>query len=146
MFGVIVCSRCHKVRGIDLATKRTVCPGCGHSMYVSRAKIYFETEDLKELGEAVRQKAKEISPKLDENEAESWSVGAEKEASTIPKLDEQGLLTVALRLSKEMGEFSKEDLMNELGLEGEENISELLEKMQLEGLIYEPEPGKYRAI
>jgi uncharacterized Zn finger protein (UPF0148 family) len=146
MFGVIVCSRCHRVRGIDLHTKRTVCPGCGHSMDVLKAKIYFETEDRRELAEAVRLKAKEIAPKLDENYTESWSVGAEKEITAIPKLDEQGLLMVALQLSKETGEFSKEELMNEFSLEDEENISQLLEKMLLEGLIYEPEPGRYRAI
>ena len=146
MFGVIVCSRCHRVRGIDLNTKRTVCPGCGHSMDVSKAKIYFKTEERKELAEAVRLKAKEIAPKLDENDSESWSIGAEKEIVAKPKLDEQGLLTVALRLSKEKGDFSKEELVNELSLEYKENISLLLEKMLLEGLIYEPEPGKYRAV
>jgi uncharacterized Zn finger protein (UPF0148 family) len=146
MFGVIVCPRCHRVRGIDLSTNRTVCPGCGHSMVVSKAKIYFETEDRRELAEAVRLKAREVAPTLDEADDESWSVGAEKEITVIPKLDEHGLLTVALRLSKEKGEFSKKELMNELCMEDEESIGHLLENMLLEGLIYEPEPGRYRAI
>lgn len=145
MFGVIVCSRCNRVRGVELDARRTTCPGCGHSIDVTRARVYFRTEDLGELAEAVRQKAMEIAPTSNGKETMNWSLEVGKEP-VERKLDENALLLAAVRLSERSGDFSLSDLMDECKIEDREKTSELLERMLHEGLIYEPEPGRYRAI
>jgi len=146
MFGVIVCPRCSRVRGVDLSRKRVSCPGCGHSIDVTKAKIYFSTEDQAELIEAVGHMAREIAPRLDQQEVEPWTLETEKE-ETIPKrLDEQGLIMIIISLTEEGGGFTLEELMERVGIEDRYGVRAMISKLLSEGLIYEPEPGLYRAI
>jgi len=146
MFGVIVCPRCSRVRGVDLSRKRVNCPGCGHSIDVTRAKIYFSTEDQAELAEAVRHMAREIAPRLDRQEVEPWTLETEQE-ETIPKrFDEQGLIMTIISLTEEGGGFTLEELMERVGIEDRDGVRTMVSKLLSEGLIYEPEPGLYRAI
>ena len=54
MFGVIICPRCNRARGVDLSVKISKCPGCGLHSEVDRMRTFFQTDNELELAEAVR--------------------------------------------------------------------------------------------
>jgi len=148
MFGVIVCPKCNRVRGIDLSIGRAVCPRCGHPIDIDRAKVYFRTESQRELVEAVRQKAREIAPSLDPAELEDWAIV--KDGIDPPEQPERGIsedrvYEIARRLTADQGEFIREDLKRELGC-GEDEVDGIVERTLSAGVIYEPRRGMYRTV
>ncbi|HVO77858.1 MAG TPA: DUF1922 domain-containing protein, partial [Methanomassiliicoccales archaeon] len=54
MFGVVVCPKCKKARGVVLGSARAKCPRCGHSIDLSKARVFYKTEKQAELAEAVK--------------------------------------------------------------------------------------------
>lgn len=151
MFGVIVCPKCHKVKGVDLSVERSKCTRCGFSIDVGKAKVYYKTERRGELSEAVRQKEKEIVTRFEDGElVRTFDVDVKEELkkeekASPPVNTEEGLRQVVKDISDEKGEFSINQLKKELGL-GEEELEDMVEKMLRSGLIYEPRTGKYRVI
>ncbi len=151
MYGIIVCPRCHKVKGVDLSVERSKCTKCGFSIDVQKAKVYYETERREELPEAVRQKEKEIVTRFENGElVRTFDVDVEEEIkerknTPPPTTTEEGLRLLIERISGERGEFSLHHLKEELGV-GEEEAKEILERMLRSGLIYEPREGNYRVI
>ncbi len=146
MFGVIVCSRCGKVKGVDLSSKRTTCPGCGRSIDVSRARVYYSTDDQTELAEAVRLMARDVAPELVTRQEEEWTAETEEKAKGVRKLDEPGLMVAIDQLGGKREGFTVDDLVTHLGMDDREMLRRLLSKLLSEGLVYEPEPGIFRAI
>jgi len=146
MFGVIVCSRCGKVRGVDLSSRRTTCPGCGRSIDISKARVYFSTDDQAELAEAVRQMARDTAPELVTSQEENWTAETGEETRERRKLDEHGLMLAIDQLMDGAKGFTVDDLVEHLGINDREELRKLLSKLLSEGLIYEPEPGVFRAI
>jgi hypothetical protein len=142
MFGVIVCPRCNRVRGVDLGSKRISCTGCGHGIDVTRAKVYFRTEDQSELAEAVRRMAMEIAPDLD---GEDWGTGSRNERE-VEKLDQQGLLVLMIELTGEMDGFTLDDLRERTGTDDMEWLGSMVNRMLDQGLIYEPSPGHFKTV
>jgi RecJ-like exonuclease len=51
--GVIVCPQCKQVKGVNLTSKTTKCPGCGKILTVQKVKIYYETESQEKLRQAI---------------------------------------------------------------------------------------------
>jgi hypothetical protein len=52
-FGVIVCPRCKRAKGVDLSSKTTKCIRCGKSLQLSKLKILYETESQEKLRQAI---------------------------------------------------------------------------------------------
>ena len=133
MFGVIVCPRCHTVRGVDLSSRRSRCPRC------------YRTESQKELATAVRQKAEEIAVTLDDplgvEEIKERMEGQERESAGMRR---ERVHRTAMLLTKERGGFTLEELMDEAGLD-KRRAQVMMEDMIQNGLVYEPREGLYKA-
>ena len=52
-FGVIVCPKCKKVKGVDLSYKTTKCPRCGKVLTIDKLKIFYKTDSQKKLQQAI---------------------------------------------------------------------------------------------
>ena len=52
-FGVIVCPRCKKVKGVELSSKTTRCPGCGKVLTLKKLKIFYETDSQEKLRQVI---------------------------------------------------------------------------------------------
>ena len=48
-FGIIVCSKCKKAKGVSLDNKTTKCFYCGRAINLSKVKILYKTESREEL-------------------------------------------------------------------------------------------------
>ena len=48
-FGVIVCPRCKKVKGVDLSKKTTKCIRCNKILKLENSKIFYKTNSQEEL-------------------------------------------------------------------------------------------------
>ena len=52
-FGVIVCPKCKKVKGVDLSCKTTKCPRCGKILTIDKLKIFYKTNSQQELQQVI---------------------------------------------------------------------------------------------
>jgi len=52
-FGVIVCPKCKKVKGVDLSKKTTKCHGCGKILTIDKLKIFYKTTSQEKLQKAI---------------------------------------------------------------------------------------------
>jgi hypothetical protein len=52
-FGVIVCPQCKQVKGVNLTSKTTKCIRCGKILEMKKLKIFYETESLEKLRNAI---------------------------------------------------------------------------------------------
>jgi len=67
MFGVVVCPRCHRAKGVDLSKKTTTC-SCGFAIRVVPARVRLRVGTERELIEAVRRVSAELAGGLSEYE------------------------------------------------------------------------------
>src|SRR2546425_2536581 len=67
MFGVVVCPRCHRAKGVDLSKKTTSC-SCGFEIRVVPASVRVRVGTERELIEAVRRVSAELAGGLAEYE------------------------------------------------------------------------------
>src|SRR5438093_13412001 len=67
MFGVVVCPRCHRAKGVALSKKTTSC-SCGFEMRVLPAKVRARVGTERELIEAVQRVSAELAGGLAEYE------------------------------------------------------------------------------
>ncbi len=67
-FGVIVCPKCKKVKGVDLSSKTTKCHGCGKFLTIDKLKIFYKTESQEKLQQAIGLLNAKFDGKLDEFE------------------------------------------------------------------------------
>jgi DNA replicative helicase MCM subunit Mcm2 (Cdc46/Mcm family) len=151
MFGVIVCPGCNRARGVDISTAATVCPSCGKKIDVRKAKVYFKTDSESELAEAVRRMSErlavdvESSPPVRKKKKKlSFHEELGAQAKRV-KGSEERLRFVTKSLTNELGKFGADDLALVVKNLGETDVEDLIEKMLSSGIIFEPEPGKYRS-
>jgi len=67
MFGVVVCPRCHRAKGVDLSKKTTTC-SCGFAIRIVPARIRLRVGTERELIEAVRRVSADLAGGLSEYE------------------------------------------------------------------------------
>ena len=53
IYGVIVCPKCKKVKGVDLSKKTTKCHGCGKILTIDKLKIFYKTTSQEKLQRAI---------------------------------------------------------------------------------------------
>jgi len=51
--GVVICSQCKQVKGVNLSSKTTKCAGCGKTFTLEKLKIYYETDSQEKLRKAI---------------------------------------------------------------------------------------------
>jgi len=66
--GVIVCSKCKKVKGVDLSHQTTKCHRCGKILKIDKIKIFYKTDSHEKMQQAIGIMNAKLDGKLDEFE------------------------------------------------------------------------------
>ena len=154
MYGVVVCPRCRKAKGVDLKQKTTAC-SCGFDIRVVPAKVRARATTPRELAPLVGQ----VNAELAGGAKEVMRAFAPKKkvrprevhARIIAAVPKQGdrasrVRAAAAELTNELELFTRDDWMQVLagiGLRDAENaLAVLLEA----NVVFEPKPGFYRVV
>src|SRR5207247_4487505 len=149
MFGVVVCPRCHRAKGVELSKKTTSC-SCGFEIRVLPSRIAVRVGTERELIEAVRRVSAELAGGLEEYERALQPRKRKRVADVHARVAAEAMKAgdrahrvraAAVELSKELEVFSYEDLRDvvlSLGIpEVEESVDELLRS----NVVSEPRVG-----
>jgi hypothetical protein len=143
MFGIIICGRCHRPKGVDLSASKATCPHCGASIDVRRARVFFQTESCSELANAIRAFSERH---MDIEAFEPVERKAEGDAfqrivfeSSSVRDGEERLRLIARGLDKLCDGFSEDDMSKVV-----DDPSATIERMLALDIVYEPSPGRYR--
>ncbi|MDD1769981.1 MAG: DUF1922 domain-containing protein [Methanomassiliicoccales archaeon] len=145
MFGVVVCPKCKKARGVVLGSARARCPRCGHSIDLSRARVFYKTDSQTELAEAVKKMMDRLSEGIEEIDVERKRRRPVPAKETRKRRTEESLVAVAKELTLSLGSFEVMDFASSLEIKNAEEASKLIDAMLAQGLLLEPRPGRYRA-
>jgi len=146
MYGVAVCPKCHRAKGVALSCKTTECSHCGHSIDITKARIYHRTDSQQELAAAMKIMTEKLAVRIEDFPAER-----KKGRNSVPKkrakvqMNEDDLRSLAARLTKEKGSFALKDVATALDVSDLE-AQMVLEKMLSHGIIYEPEAERFKAL
>lgn len=147
MFGVIICPRCHRARGVSLSSKKVRCSHCGRRIDVSLAKVYHRTDDQEELVLAVQRMTEKLAVSVEDYPAERRRRARSPPPAKALKgpSSEEELQALALRLTEERGEFGLADIMAEAGVD-QEGAEGVLGRLVAAGLVFEPSPGRFKGL
>ncbi len=147
-YGLIVCPRCGKARGVETVRKTVTCQ-CGRQIKVGRMKIQFLTDSPLELAKTVQKvnaslKGDGPMPK-DRMKRGVRTITVDKEKMKGAKNQLERTRLIVEELSKKKPEFSSEDLSKISSQIGGGNADALVERLLASGVIYEVSPGRFRA-
>ena len=154
MFGVVVCPRCHRAKGVELSKKTTTC-SCGFEIRVFPARITVRVGTERELIEAVRRVSAELAGGLAEYERAIQprkkkrieEVHARVAAAAMKAGDRaHRVRAAAVELSKELEVFSVADLRAVLTALGIPEVDDSLDELLRANVVSEPREGYYRAV
>ncbi len=154
MFGVVVCPRCHRAKGVDLKQKTTTCQ-CGFEIRVLLSRVRARVGTERELIEAVRTVQAELAGGLAEYERAAapprrkriGEVHARVAAVAKRAGDRAHRVRAAAEgLTGELEVFSAEDLRIVLEALGIHDVDASLEELLRSNVVYEPKEGFYRAV
>ena len=154
MFGVVVCPRCHRAKGVALSKKTTTC-SCGFEIPVLPSRITARVGTERELIDAVRRASAELAGGLAEYERvlqprkkkRIGDVHARVAALAMKAGDRaHRVRAAAIELSNELEVFSVADLRAVLSALGILDVDESLDELLRANVVYEPREGYYRAV
>lgn len=154
MFGVVVCPRCHRAKGVELSKKTTSC-SCGFEIRVVPARVRVRVGTERELIGAVRRASAELAGGLGEYEKaiaprprkRIGDVHARVVVIAMKAGDKAHRIRAsAIELSKELEMFSYGDLRAVLEALGIQDVEESLNELLRSNVVYEPREGFYRAV
>jgi hypothetical protein len=150
MFGVIICPRCNRARGVDLSVKTSKCPGCGHHSEVDRMRIYFQTDNEQELAEAVRRTSSRMQHSIEDYGEDvilaRQATEEQRKKTKNQSLDFDGMVMIAHAITSESG-FGLDELKDALIKEGyDQDPAKIASVMLNEGIVYEPRPGRFKPL
>ena len=154
MYGVIVCPRCKRTKGVDLNRKTTIC-ACGFEMRVVPSRIRARAENARELATLVGRVNAELAGGTQAYEAaivpiprrRSRDVHARVVAIAARSRDRTSRVRVAaMELTKELEVFSLADWTKVLDGLGIAQSREALDALVRGNVVYEPKPGFFRAV
>ncbi|MFO7792533.1 MAG: DUF1922 domain-containing protein [Candidatus Saliniplasma sp.] len=147
-YGIIVCPDCQNARSVDLSNKTASCNYCGNKMKIKKMNIYYQTNSQKEAVWAVQRlneklRGKEIPRKKNEP-SDPYYMAIKKSDEGENKREK--LLIMARVLTRELGEFGREDLeeISEKGDLGDADT--MIEDIRKIDEVYEPEPEIFKSI
>jgi hypothetical protein len=150
MYGVVVCPKCNRARGVDLSVKTSKCPGCGLHSEVERLRTYFQTENEQELAEAVRRTSSRMQHSIEDYGEDvvvaRQAAEEQRRKSKNQSLDFDGMVLIARSFQSESG-FDLEELravLTEAGYDADP--AKIASVMLNEGIVYEPRPGRFRPL
>jgi len=153
MFGVVVCPRCKRAKGVELPKKTTSCP-CGFEIRVFPSRLKYETSDARDLAEAVgrinaelRGGTEEVAAITAKPRKRSKNAYARVVAVAARAGDRrQKVRAAAEGLAREFVLFSREDWARVLEMLGIPQVDESLEELVRGNVVYEPKPGFFRNV
>lgn len=154
MYGVVVCPRCKRAKGVDLKQKTTTC-SCGFDIRVVPARVRARASTPRELAPLVGQVnaelaggakvvAKAFAPAKQTRPREVHA----RVIAAIPKAGDRAskVRAAAVELTNELEVFTKDDwirVLEGLGIpEPESALAVLLDA----NAVFEPRAGFYRAV
>ncbi|HLB67958.1 MAG TPA: DUF1922 domain-containing protein [Thermoplasmata archaeon] len=153
-FGVVVCPRCGRAKGVKMTKKTTTC-SCGFEIRVVPAKVRVRVSTERDLIEAVRRVNAELGGGLAAYEKamkprtrrRTVDVHARVAAASRVAGDKaHRIRAAAVELSKELEVFSYDDLRQVLLALGIHDIDESLDELLRSNVVYEPREGFYRTV
>lgn len=154
MYAAVVCSRCQRARAVDLRDKTARCQ-CGYQMKLEETRKLFESHDQREVAAAVAKLNAEMSGGLEE--WQRMALDASKavsddtfskivsEASSVSEVQER-LEVVARGLTNSLGSFTMKEFEKIMRMLNLRDAEECVQALLRENIIYEPEPGVFRAV
>ena len=153
MFGVVVCPRCGRAKGVELPKKTTSCP-CGFEIRVSPSRVRYETADARDLAVAVGRINAELHGGAKEVQAlaaKPRRPGKDAVLRVVAAASRAGdrrhrMRAAAEGLAQEFVLFTREDwrgVCEALGIPEPEGA---LEELVRGNVVYEPRPGYYRTV
>jgi hypothetical protein len=152
MYGIVVCPRCKRAKGVELEKKTTACD-CGFEIRVRSRRTPFETSDARELAAAVARVQAEIhggTKAVEEAIPRPKKRGRDAFARVIADASRgdrrQRVRLAAEGLAREFILFTVEDWRRVAEAIGVPNPAEALEELVRGNVVYEPRPGYYRTV
>ncbi len=154
MYGVVVCPRCKRAKGVDLKQKTTTCP-CGFEIHVTPAKVRARAATPRELAPLVGQANAELAggtravqqilapPKQPRpKEVHARVIAA------VPKSGDRTtrIRAAAVELTSELEVFTREDWSRVLDGLGIPEAEKALESLVHANAVFEPKEGFFRAV
>lgn len=153
MYGVVVCPRCRRAKGVDLAKKTTSCD-CGFEIRVAASRTPFESSSSRSLVTAVGRVQAELHGGLDLVESASASRPKRRSKDAFTRViasasrgdRRQRTRLAAEGLAREFVLFTAEDWRRVAEAIGIPNPDEALQELARANVVYEPRPGYYRTV
>jgi len=147
-YGVVVCPKCGRARGVETVRKTVTCQ-CGRVIKVGRMKLLYPTDSPLDLADIVGKvnaslKGGEPMPKARrKRKADSYTAIYEKARGIKDPLER--IRAVVSELTKLKPVFDLEDVSRLAAIVGEESSEVFLSKLMASGVVYEVAPGKFKA-
>lgn len=153
MYGVVVCPRCRRAKGVDLAKKTTTCD-CGFEIRVAVSRTPFETSNARELVEAVGRVQAEISGGARAVESAKTSRPRKPAKDAFARViagasrgdRRQRMRLAAEGLAREFILFTADDWRRVAEALAIPRPDEALQELARGNVVYEPRPGYYRTV
>ncbi len=154
MYGVVVCPRCKRAKGVDLKQKTTTC-ACGFEIRVLPAKIRARADSARELAPLVGRINAELAGGLAAYERDLAprkrtrirNVHARVMAAVSKEGDRAARIrTAAIELSRELEFFTRDDWTKVLAGIGIPNPEGALDALIRANAVFEPKAGFYRSV
>lgn len=154
MYGVVVCPRCKRAKGVDLKQKTTAC-SCGFEIRVVAARVRARAETARELAPLVGRVSAEIAGGVEAyhraaaprrhrrpSDVHVRVVGiASKSRDRASRIR-----SAAVELTRELEVFDRDDWERVLADLGIAQPEEALANLVRSNLVLEPREGVYRAV
>jgi hypothetical protein len=140
--------------GVDLRNETASCQ-CGNMLKLKETKKFFESTSQSEIASAVGRMNAELEGGTEEWERVAGISSEGREDDPFTKListassitdSQERLEFVARNLTETLGSFTRKDLSKTLRILGMKDVDECVDIMLRESIIYEPEPGVFRAV
>ena len=152
MYGVVVCSRCKRAKGVRIGQKTTLCQ-CGNTIKLAVAKVKSRTDDARQLAKAVGLENARLHGGREEYEEavhlprrRKGVHGRAADAAMNAGNRDAKVRSVAVELSRELGAFSARDFAVVLVSLGIPAPDKRLEELVEARLVYQPSPDRFKAV
>ena len=154
MYGVIVCPRCNRAKGVDLEQKTTTCV-CGFEIHVLPARIRARATSAREIAPLVGKVNAEIAGGLETYLRDAAPVRRRRSKDVHLRVagiaskahDRVGRIrSAAIELTRELEVFSLGDWTRVLEALGVPRAEEALAALMRANFVHEPKAGFYRTV
>jgi len=154
MYGVVVCPRCKRARGVDLRHKTATC-SCGFEIHVVPARVRGRAETARELAPLVGRINAQLAGGLRTVERDTAPTKRARirnvharVAAAVPKRGDRGtrIRIAAIELTRELELFTLEDWAEVLRALGIPDAEESLQVLLRTNVVFEPKAGFYRTV